>query len=127
MVRYQDRVSLTFAALSDPTRRRVLSALARGPATVSELAAAHEQSVPGMLKHLRVLREAKLLETAKNGRVRRCGLTPGPMRAASRYLDGFSDLWERRVGPLPPAAPKMGGPQRRPPKTSRRRTVRSSK
>ena len=100
MVKYQDPVSLTFAALSDPTRRRVLNALARGPATVSELAAAHEQSVPGMLKHLRVLREAKLLETVKNGRVRRCGIKAGPMRVAQRYLDGFSDLWERRFDSL---------------------------
>jgi len=107
MVRYQDPVSLTFAALSDPTRRRVLSALARGPATVSELAAAHEQSVPGMLKHLRVLRQAKLLETAKNGRVRRCGITPGPMRAAQRYLDGFSGLWERRFDSLEQVVRKM--------------------
>lgn len=107
MVKYQDPVSLTFAALSDPTRRRVLSALARGPATVSELAAAHRQSVPGMMKHLRVLRDAKLLETAKNGRVRRCGITPGPMRAAQRYLDRFSDLWERRFDSLEQVVRKM--------------------
>ena len=107
MVKYQDPVSLTFAALSDPTRRRVLSALARGPATVSELATAHEQSVPGMMKHLRVLRAAKLLETAKNGRVRRCGIRPAPMRAAQRYLDGFSDLWERRFDSLEQVVRKM--------------------
>ena len=109
MVRYQDPVSLTFAALSDPTRRRVLRALARGPASVSELAAAHEQSVPGMLKHLRVLREARLLETTKSGRVRRCGITPAPMRAAQRYLDGFSDLWERRFDSLEKVAQKLEG------------------
>jgi DNA-binding transcriptional ArsR family regulator len=74
---------------------------------VSELAAAHRQSVPGMMKHLRVLRDAKLLETAKNGRVRRCGITPGPMRAAQRYLDRFSDLWERRFDSLEQVVRKM--------------------
>ena len=109
MVRYQDPVSLTFAALSDPTRRAVLSALAHGPASVSELAAAHELSVPGMLKHLRVLREARLLETEKTGRVRRCGITPAPMRAAQRYLDGFSGLWERRFDSLERVARKLEG------------------
>jgi|SoiMethySBSTD1v2_1073268.scaffolds.fasta_scaffold174776_4 DNA-binding transcriptional ArsR family regulator len=112
MVRYQDPVSLTFAALSDPTRRGVLSMLARGPATVGELADAHDQSVPGMLKHLRVLENASLLETMKNGRIRRCGIKPAPMRAAQRYLDGFSDLWERRFDSLERVVRKMEAEKR---------------
>jgi DNA-binding transcriptional ArsR family regulator len=100
MVRYEDPVSRTFAALSDPMRRQVLERLLRGPASIGELAAPHELTVPGMLKHVRVLEEAGLLRTAKDGRIRRCGLTPAPMRAAARYLDRYRALWERRFDAL---------------------------
>jgi DNA-binding transcriptional ArsR family regulator len=102
-------MSLTFAALADPTRRRVLDRLARGPASVTELASAHELSVPGMLKHLRVLEGAALLRTAKDGRVRRCGITPAPMRAAAKYLDEFRNLWEHRFDALADLMRRMEG------------------
>ena len=100
MVRYEDSISLTFAALADPTRRRVLRQIRRGPAAVTELAAAHDTSVPGMLKHLRVLERALLLRTVKHGRTRRCSIAPAPMRAAAKYLDNFRELWERRFDAL---------------------------
>jgi DNA-binding transcriptional ArsR family regulator len=100
VVRYADELSRTFSALSDPTRRAVLERLVEGPATVSELATSHEVSVPGMLKHLRVLQDARLLRTAKRGRVRSCGLTPRPMRRASRYIDRYRALWEKRFDAL---------------------------
>lgn len=100
MVRYEDALSRTFSALSDPTRRAVLERLAAGPASVSDLADACAQSVPGMLKHLRVLEEARLLRTAKHGRVRSCGLRPRAMERAADYIDRFRALWEARFDAL---------------------------
>jgi DNA-binding transcriptional ArsR family regulator len=100
MVRYSDPESLTFAALSDPTRRRVLDRLAQGPASVAQLAAANGLSMPGMLKHLHVLERAALVRTLKSGRVRRCGLAPVPLEGAARYLDTFRGFWERRPDAL---------------------------
>jgi DNA-binding transcriptional ArsR family regulator len=100
MVRHNDTLGRTFAALADPTRRHVLERLLRGPAPVSELAERHRLSVPGMLKHVRVLEAAGVVRTEKDGRVRRCGLTPAPMQVAARYLDRYRELWERRFDAL---------------------------
>ena len=100
MAKYEDRIGLTFLALSDPTRRHVVERLARGPATVSELAAEHDLSLPGMMKHLRVLEDADLLRSAKDGRVRRCVLSARPMRSAWRYLETYRRLWEQRFDAL---------------------------
>jgi DNA-binding transcriptional ArsR family regulator len=100
MVRYEDPVGRTFAALADPTRRQVLERLLRGPASVGELSTRHGVSVPGMLKHVRVLEDAGVVRTEKDGRVRRCGLTPTPLGAAARYLDRYRELWERRFDAL---------------------------
>ena len=100
MVKYKDVLSRTFAALADPTRRYVLERLRRGPAAVSELAEPHGLSLPGMLKHVRLLEQAGLLRTTKDGRVRRCGLSPRPLRDASRYLDRYRALWESRFDAL---------------------------
>jgi DNA-binding transcriptional ArsR family regulator len=100
MVKYEDRIGSTFLALSDPTRRHVVARLARGPATVSELASEHDLTLPGMMKHLRVLEAADLLRSMKDGRVRRCALSAAPMRTAWRYLDQYRQLWERRFDAL---------------------------
>jgi len=100
MAKYEDRIGATFLALSDPTRRHVVARLARGPATVSELAAEHDLTLPGMMKHLRVLEDADLLRSMKEGRVRRCALSAAPMRNAWRYLATYRQLWERRLDAL---------------------------
>ena len=100
MSKYEDRVGATFLALSDPTRRHVVERLALGPASVSELAAEHALTLPGMMKHLRVLESADLVRSIKDGRVRRCVLSAAPMRHAWRYLDGYRRLWERRFDAL---------------------------
>lgn len=109
MVRYSDELSLTFAALADPTRREVLERLAEGPATVSELAEPYDMTLPAMMKHLRVLEEAGLLRTEKSGRVRRCGLTPGPMQSAGGWIEQYRDLWEGRLDALEEYLREMKG------------------
>ena len=72
-----------FAALSDPTRRQVLEALGSGSQSVSTLAQSHGMSLPGFMKHLRVLESAGLIARLKEGRVVRCTLAAEPMQEAA--------------------------------------------
>jgi DNA-binding transcriptional ArsR family regulator len=99
MVRYSvlDR---TFSALSDPTRRHILERLARGPATISELAQPFDISLPGMLKHVRILQEADLVVTEKLGRTRRCRLGSEHLGDAARWIQTYQRHWEGRLDRL---------------------------
>lgn len=89
MVQYQARLSRTFAALSDPTRRAVLDRLGRGSATITELAGPAEMSLTGMKKHVRVLEEAKLVTTVKRGRERRCERAKEGLDEAAFWLEQY--------------------------------------
>jgi DNA-binding transcriptional ArsR family regulator len=89
-----------FSALADPTRRAIVVRLAEGEASVSELAAPFDVSLPAITKHLAVLERAGLLEHHKQGRVRRCRLVAGPMRAADDWLGTYRVFWERRLDSL---------------------------
>ncbi len=90
----------TFSALSDPTRREILERLAAGPASVSELARPTGISLPGVLKHVRVLEAANLVTTVKTGRTRECRLGPGDMEEATTWIERYRDMWERRFDRL---------------------------
>src|SRR5262245_4045282 len=100
MVRYEDHASLAFVALADPTRRQILDRLVVGPATVSELAERHDLSVPGVLKHLRVLERGDLVKSEKGGRTRVCQLNPMPIAALTAYLERYRARWERKLDAL---------------------------
>ena len=99
MVKYSvlDR---TFGALADPTRREILERLAEGPASISELARPAGMSMPGLLKHVRVLEQAQLVVTEKQGRVRQCRLDPGHLDDAARWIQVYRRRWERRLDRL---------------------------
>lgn len=86
-----------FWALSDTTRRDVLQQLGRGGATVSELAAPHGMSLPGFMKHLRVLEDAGLVTRLKEGRVVRCELAARPMLEAAMWLAHYERFWNERL------------------------------
>lgn len=90
----------TFRALADPTRRAVVAALGRGPASVSDLARPFEMALPSFLQHLRVLEESGLIATRKIGRVRTCTLEPQPLAEAESWLDEQKTLWTRRLDQL---------------------------
>jgi DNA-binding transcriptional ArsR family regulator len=90
----------TFSALSDPTRREILERLACGPATLSQLAQPHGMSLPGLLKHVRVLEEARLVTTEKHGRTRSCRLGPEHLDDATQWIDTYRRGWERRLDRL---------------------------
>lgn len=87
----------TFRALADPTRRAVVQALGRGPASVSELAKPFEMALPSFLQHLKVLEDSGLVTTAKTGRVRTCTLRPEPLAAAEHWLEAQRSLWTKRL------------------------------
>ncbi|MDP3258280.1 MAG: metalloregulator ArsR/SmtB family transcription factor [Bosea sp. (in: a-proteobacteria)] len=90
----------TFRALADPTRRAVVHALGRGPASVSELARPFEMALPSFLQHLKVLEEAGLVTTAKSGRVRTCSLRREPLASAETWLEAQRGLWTQRLDQL---------------------------
>ena len=89
-----DQLSVTFAALADPTRRAILARLAIGEATVTELAAPFDMSLPGISKHLRVLQRAGLIEQGRQAQWRPCRLQPGPLRDVAVWVDQYRRHWE---------------------------------
>ncbi len=100
MVKYSISLDATFSALSDPTRRAILTTLQRGHASVTELARPHSISMPAVLKHLHVLEQAGLIEQKKTGRVRMCRLTVGPMQQAADWLSLYRIFWENQLDNL---------------------------
>jgi DNA-binding transcriptional ArsR family regulator len=99
MVRYSS-LDRTFSALSDPTRRDILERLARGPATVSELAHPYDITLPGLMKHVRILEEARLVLTEKKGRTRECRLGSEQLRDAAQWIEWYRRRWEGRLDRL---------------------------
>ncbi len=89
-----------FSALADPTRRDILERLGRGPATLTELADPLDISLPGVLKHVRVLEGARLVATERNGRTRACRLGPERLDDASQWIATYRLRWERRLDRL---------------------------
>jgi len=92
-----DPLSTTFAALSDPTRRAILSRLATGEATVTELASPFDLSLPAISKHLKVLQRAGLVEQGRQAQWRPCRLTPEPLRDVADWVARYQGLWEERL------------------------------
>jgi DNA-binding transcriptional ArsR family regulator len=85
----------TFSALADPHRRQILDRLATGPVSVTALAVPLGISIPGVLKHVRVLEAAKLADTHKRGRTRWCQLSPDALDEAAGWIEEHRRLWER--------------------------------
>ena len=95
-----DHLSATFAALADPTRRAILTRLAEGEATVSELAEPFEMSMPAVTKHLKVLEKAGLISRGREAQWRPCRLEAKPLREASSWIDDYRRFWEERLDRL---------------------------
>jgi DNA-binding transcriptional ArsR family regulator len=89
-----DRLSTTFAALADPTRRAILARLALGEATVTELAEPFDMSLPGISKHLKVLQRAGLIEQGRQAQWRPCRLQPAPLRNVADWVGQYRRHWE---------------------------------
>ncbi|MDX1416797.1 MAG: metalloregulator ArsR/SmtB family transcription factor [Candidatus Promineifilaceae bacterium] len=95
-----DALSLTFAALADPTRRAMVARLARGPATVKELAEPFTISLPSISKHLKVLEYAGLVERGREAQWRPAQLKAEPLQDASQWLEQYRAQWEENFDRL---------------------------
>src|SRR5436190_24276007 len=89
-----DRLSDTFSALADPTRRAILARLASGEATVGELADPFAMSLPAVSKHLKVLERAGLISRGREAQLRPCRLSAAPLRDAADWIDDYRRFWE---------------------------------
>ncbi len=88
------RLSATFSALSDPTRRAILARLASGEASVTELAEPFDMSLPAISKHLRVLEGAGLIALRKDAQWRRCRLEAAPLKDVAGWTEQYRQFWD---------------------------------
>jgi DNA-binding transcriptional ArsR family regulator len=102
----------TLDAIADPTRRDILDRLGHGPASVSELARPYAISLPGLLKHVRILEEAHLVETRKNGRTRECRLGDARLDDVEQWVDSYRKRWEGRLDRIESYLEKKKGQSR---------------
>src|SRR2546421_4758908 len=95
-----DQLSVTFAALADPTRRAILARVAQGEATVMELAEPFRLKLPTVSKHLKVLRRAGLITQGRQAQWRPCRLEPAPLKDVADWVERYREIWEERIGQL---------------------------
>ena len=95
-----DRLSSTFSALADPTRRAILARLAAGEASVSELAKPMKMTMPAVTKHLKVLQKAGLIRQERRAQFRPCYLVAGPLEQAADWVEQYRKFWEESFNRL---------------------------
>lgn len=97
---HTDHLSNTFAALADPTRRAILSRLAIGECSVTQLAEPFEMSLPAVSKHLRVLEKAGLISRGREAQWRPCRIEAAPLREVAEWAERYREIWEGRLDRL---------------------------
>jgi DNA-binding transcriptional ArsR family regulator len=95
-----DQLSVTLAAIADPTRRAILERLAEGEATVGELAEPFEMSLPAISKHLKVLEQAGLIERGRDAQWRPCRIAAGPLKEVADWVGRYRNHWEESLDRL---------------------------
>jgi DNA-binding transcriptional ArsR family regulator len=95
-----DRLSATFSALADPTRRAILARLALGETTVSDLAKPFKMSGPAVSRHLKVLEHAGLIARSREAQWRPCRIEPEALKGVDDWLENYRKLWEERLDRL---------------------------
>jgi len=95
-----DRLSTTFAALADPTRRAILARLASGECTVTELAEPFDMSMPAISKHLRVLERAGLVARGRDAQRRPRRIVAAPIKEVADWAEHYRAIWEARLDRL---------------------------
>ena len=114
-----DKLSSTFAALADPTRRAILARLSSGEASVQDLAKPFKMTLPAVSKHLKVLEKAKLISRSRSAQWRPCYLNAEPLKEASDWMEQYRKFWEESFDRLDEylkvlrAEPKKAGPKRK--------------
>jgi DNA-binding transcriptional ArsR family regulator len=132
MVDKHSRLDAVFGALSDPTRRAMLHALARQPRTIGELAAPFDISLAGASKHVQVLERAGLIQREVQGRVHTCRIDARPLHAGAEWFRQYERFWNRKLDALQtlleaedaarPAATPVRRPRATPPRSPRRKS-----
>lgn len=100
MVQYQSHLDLTFAAVSDPTRRGILQRLGKGDRSISDLAVEFDMTLTGIKKHVHVLEDAGLVTTVKVGRTRMCRVGPRRLDEEMRWIMSYQEMLEGRFNRL---------------------------
>lgn len=95
-----DRLSMTLAAIADPTRRAILARLAAGETSVTELAAPFDMSLPAVSKHLKVLERAGLIARGRDAQWRPCRLEPAPLEEVAGWVEHYRRFWEQSLDRL---------------------------
>ncbi|WP_132528100.1 metalloregulator ArsR/SmtB family transcription factor [Rhizobium sp. BK376] len=90
-----DRLNETFAALADPTRRAIVMRLAEGEATVNELAAPFDISLPAISRHLKVLETAGLITRGRSAQLRPCRIEAGPLKEIADWVERYRGFWDQ--------------------------------
>lgn len=116
-----DRLTITFAALADPTRRAILARLAGGPATVKELSAPFAMSGPAVSKHLRVLERAGLITRGRRAQWRPCRLEAAPLRDVAEWAEPYRRFWDASYARLDGYLKRMQAKERSHGQDKRRR------
>ena len=109
-----DRLSTTFAALADPTRRAILGRLALGETSVNELAEPFAISLPAISRHLRVLESAGLITRSRDAQWRPCKLNPGQLKSAADWLEEYRRFWEESFDRLDDYLQKLKTARKKP-------------
>jgi DNA-binding transcriptional ArsR family regulator len=108
-----DNLSRTFSALADPTRRAILTRLAAGEASVTELAGPFDMSLPAISKHLKVLERAGLIARGREAQWRPCRLEPRPLKGAADWLEHYRIFWEQSLDRLEDYLKELQGKEKR--------------
>ena len=108
-----DRLSTTFSALADPTRRAILARLISGEASVTELAEPFAMSLPAVSKHLKVLEHAGLITRGREAQWRPCRLEAGPLKDAADWLEHYRHFWEQSFDRLEEYLDELQGKEKK--------------
>jgi DNA-binding transcriptional ArsR family regulator len=108
-----DRLSATFAALADPTRRAILARLTSGEASVKELAEPFEMSLPAISKHLKVLERAGLIARGREAQWRPCKLEAAPLKDIATWIEQYRRFWEQSFDRLEDYLKELQGKDRK--------------
>lgn len=122
-----DPLSITFAALADPTRRAILARLALGETSVSELAAPFDMSLPAISKHLKVLEHAGLISRGREAQWRPCRLAPVSLRQVDGWLGNFRKFWDENFKRLDDLLEEMKAKEAAKAQVPKPRKVRATK
>jgi DNA-binding transcriptional ArsR family regulator len=114
-----DRLSATFAALADPTRRAILARLASGQTSVMDIARPFDMSLPAVSKHLKVLERAGLIERGREAQWRPCRLQANPLKGVADWVEHYRRFWEESFDKLDAYLKELQR-QDKPPKTRRK-------